>query len=280
MNDWRAGHVLLLGAAASAALTILLLLLTGCSGGGSPGEPQSVPQRARANPVLVSYYGECPTCIERTYGHVQLAWAMGWHRSRAETIAEAKQRGLKVVLYLPEAYTAPESLRLFFASLKAQDLLSSVAYLFPEDEPDIANKWRMAYTAAEITAANDTARTIAGEFGISPRVIVNYAGFDDFPGAESADVIGGDDYKAGTNVLSQMQRYKLKPGQSRMLVIGGVDPFRQDPRPFFAYACTDPDVEIITSFLYGPDFADDGLGLAIGSNGLAPAYEAAAGAPC
>lgn len=274
MNDDLARwlHMRALDVAASVALTLLLLSLVGCGGGGSAGPlpPPAVPQ-ARG-PLVVGYFGSSPAQLEQTYRHVNVHWAMGWFEDRALTIAAAKQRGLKVVLYLPEAYVSADRVRALFTILRAQGLLDQVAYLYPADEPD------RFHNAPTINAANGIARAVATEFGIAPRIAVIYAGSDSFPGVESADVVGLDDYDKGAGVLGadyDSLRAALRPGQRLMLVPGGASPWRHDPRPWFAYAAAHPDVEMVTPFIWF-DSWDGTSNAGIQSNGMAPAYCAAA----
>lgn len=264
-------HVLSLGLLTSICLALLLLSCVGCGGGGSSPSasgPIAPPPILRTTALQVSYYGGCTGQVEKTYKHVNLHWAMGWCEDRALTIAQAKQRGQKVVLFLPEAYESDQAVRDLFTLYHGMDLLPSIAYLYPADEPDLR------YPESKINQANERARRIGLEFGIHPKIAAIYAGSNDFPGIESLDVIGIDDYGRGENILIDFAgvRGRLRPGQTFMLVPGGADPWRQDPALFFAYARIHEDVEIIASFLYSPDFADRGLGLAIEHNGMAPAY--------
>lgn len=266
MSDEPVGHEVGLGLCVSIAIAVLAFLLTSCGGGGSSHEPAPIPQ---ARGVLqVGYFGSSPAQLEQTHRHVTVHWAMGWFEDRALTVAAAKQRGLRSVLYLPEAYVSDEATRAFLTTLRAQVGLDSIAYVYPADEPDLT------HGATAINEANNRARKIAAELGISPRIAVIYAGSDNFPGVESADLVGLDDYGKGSNVLGidyDRLRSVLRPDQRLMLVPGGVEPWKQDPAPFFAYARAHADVEMVTSFLW-IDFADRGLGRGIGSNGLAPAY--------
>lgn len=265
MKVSRIAHELLLTGAATIAFWLLLAFILAACGGGGGGSPSAPPAPTRG-PLVVGYYGSCPACVEQTYRHVTVTWAFGWFEDRATTIAAAKQRGLKVVLYLPEAYVSEQAVRDLFTTLRAQGLLEQVAYLYPEDEPDLK------HDEAAITAAHLVARRVSAEFGISPKIAVIYAGLNDFPGIASADVIGADDYSLGPNILPLYNLIPIRPGQTLMLVPGGADPWRQDPAPFFAYARAHANVEMVTSFLWGPDFADRGVGLGIGSNGMAQAY--------
>lgn len=270
MSDWqRALHQYLLACFAGAAIAVIVLLLTACSGGGSPGEPRPVPQRAQA--LEYGYYGGCSFPP-----HVTLVWAMGWCEDRSATIAQAKQQGKRVVLYLPEAYQSDQAVRDLLTLYRGQGLLDAIAYLYPADEPDLT------HGPLAILEASARARRIAAEVGIAPRLAVIYAGANDFPGVESFDVIGLDDYQKGANVLGDYQRLRsvLAPHQRLMLVPGGADPWRQDPAPFFAYARANGDVEMVTPFLWSPDFADRGVGLGIEHNGMALSYCREAGGPC
>lgn len=263
-------HCRALEVAATVALTLILLHLTGCGGGGSSSAP-SLPQSSHT--VSTSFYGGCPPHPTFTTHW----WAMGWCESRELTIAAAKQAGKPAILYLPEAYDSPEAVRALFVSLRGLGLLDQVAFLYPDDEPDLRR------TEAEVLRANATARAVAAEFGIAPRLAVIFAGANDFPGLASFDLIGMDDYGKGIGVLADFDHLRtlLQPHQRMMLVPGGADPWRHDPAPYMAYARAYADVEMVTGFLWSPDFADRGVGQGVGSNGLAPAYCAAfTGRPC
>lgn len=274
MNDWgRWLHATALEVVAYIALALLFLLtLWGCGGGGSSSElPASAPIPRGA--LQTSFYGGCQPYPTFTT-HL---WAMGWCESRELTLASAKQAGKPVILSLPEAYQSPEAVRAYFTLLQGLGLLEQVAYLYPEDEPDLRR------SEDEIVLASATAKAISSEFGIAPKLAVIYAGANDFPGLASFDLVGMDDYGKGVNVLRDFDALRsfLNPSQRMMLVPGGADPWRHDPAPFMAYAQAHGDVAMVTAFLWSPDFADRGVGLGIRSNGLAGAYcEAFTGRPC
>ena len=259
-------------------------IVTACGGGGgggnahesAAGPPATLTQPPRE--VLYGYYGHCDTCSAETHRHVNMIHVPNWGplETTVRQLTEARVYGIKhVMLGVPQLYHAPDAeraLREFFTTLRGANLLTNITALYPLDEPDLHS-----IPADVISARNALLRRVMAEFPElrTTKLAVIYTSRPKWPGIDSYDWVGFDDYGAGsqifTNGLYSELKDRLRPDQRVLLVPGGADPWRQDPEPFIAKALEDPQVIGVVPFIWY-DFADREVGRGIRSNGLAGAY--------
>lgn len=247
------------------------LFISACGSGSAPPAPYIPPPTPapQRNDLLFGYYYGSELAIVETRGHANLQWIPPG--SIAETVRlVALAAPQRVVLMLPDSYLGgvfrPGVVDHARALLAAIDP-ARIAALYPEDEPSVS--------AEEIRRGNAALRTMMAGFGVSIPLAVIYGANGPYPGIETYDWVGLDNYEYGANVLTRYAELHLRPEQRTMLVPGGADPWRQDPRLFLEYANANPQVVAIIAFIW-LDFPAPGVGRGIRSNGLAPAYVAAA----
>lgn len=260
----------------AACVAAFAAMILGCSGGSAAdtGTPAPAPI-PRTDKPLLGYYGSCVSCLAATRDHISFYMVMNWDGDGISEMQRAKAWNIPVILHLPEAYASEGAVRARFATLRALDLLSGIKALYPVDEPDLAG-----YSAARVGVANAMVRRVMAEFGLTVPLAVIYSAAFTWPGVESYDWVGFDNYDPGAGIFSNgdYQRLKsvLRADQRILLVPGGADPWRQDPTPFFNKAQADPQVIGIVAFLWRDYDYQGRLRQGIGSNGMAGAYRAGA----
>lgn len=165
-------------------------------------------------------------------------------------------------------------LTILFDTLKSYNLLQKVKVLYPIDEPDARH------------IDNDTMIQCVRRV---KEVCKNYPELKDvkfaciysthmtYPGLEEFDIVGLDDYAAGSNVLINKEfkelLRRLNDNQRVILVPGGADPWRQDPEAFRRYAHSNPKVIAIVPFLWIEREEPIGkINLGIGKNPMKEKY--------
>jgi hypothetical protein len=203
---------------------------------------------------------------------------------------------IDVLVYtLPKFSTNPvadSNLWTYLTALRSAGVLNNVVALYPIDEPNgIIDEGAVLFT-------NNLIRRALHEIGRGDVALaVCYGGLErptwwqrfltrwlhrgnwldkamPLPGLADYDIVGGDAYELGAEILPQYDRLlaRLRPEQRVMLVPGGCDPWRQDPGPFVAWARANADrVFAICPFTW---FDCDGRA-GIRNNGMAEAYRAA-----
>ena len=238
------------------------IALVACNEGKSPEPAQTGPlpqPPAQSRPgLLYGYYGSMHDQVAETANHVNLQWVSPWGNlmpldNVIARLTEARAWGIpRVVLDVPMAYEvdAEVKTRAFFASLHAAGFIDSrISALYPVDEPDLHGK-----SAEEVIAANAMLRRVAAEFPFIANVplAVIYTGRMEWPGIETYDWIGFDDYDRKEGVLSnatwQDLKRRLRPEQ-RILLVPGAHQCDQ-VAPFYAKAQEDPQVLAIVAFIW------------------------------
>lgn len=271
------------------ALTALLAaaILAACGGGGGSGEATvspvatlaPLPPTSPPREILYGYYASCDSCNAEMARHVNLIHVPNWSdlNTTIRYLSEARTYGVKnILLGVPQLYHAPDPeavLRAFFTTLRGANALTNISALYPQDEPDLKK-----IPAETVIAKNALLRRVMAEFPelAATRLAVIYTNFRQWPGIESYDWVGFDDYPAGEKVfaaggLYEALKARLRPDQRILLVPGGADPWQQDPAEFFAKAIEDPQVVAVLPFIWY-DFADKDVGKGIRSNGMARVY--------
>lgn len=275
----------------SAIASVVLYACGGGGGGGAAGSPSPLPPAPTTlrTDLYFGYYGTMadPTTggtVSEVASHANLAWVMGWGnypdamQNFVADLALARQLGLKTVLGVPVSYVAPAEMntRNFFTALRNVGVLdSNIVALYPIDEPDGASK-----SEEEIAATNAMIRKlVAEEFPELSKaaLAVIYTGGREWPGIETYDWVGFDDYNHGDLVLTndtwRDMKNRLRPTQRIIVVPGGANPWRMRPDAFFNVAQSDLQVIALVAFKWFD--GGDGLGTGIRSNGMAPQYIAA-----
>jgi hypothetical protein len=236
-------------------LVVLILIGVASCGGGS--DPQVPPPTTLRTDLKVGYYGSEKDQPRETRDHVNIFF---------EAQFDGQQRAIENINYMqmptilsvtPQLFNeknrllpdGEQRLREFFKLLAPSGILRYVTYLYPLDEPDILNT-----PAAEVIEAARISRKVAAEFGFNPRLFVIYGAAFTWQGSETFDLIGFDNYSAGAKIFFNGDYAKLKaikrPNQKLALIPGGAGPWEQDPVSFYNTANSDPDVEMIISFVW------------------------------
>lgn len=163
---------------------------------------------------------------------------------------------------LPEAVSV-QYLTAFFQRLTTEGLMPHVAGWYTIDEPNIPE---INLSAASIESANALIRAADPTGRL---LFCIYGGTGNYPGVQSFDVVGIDNYGAwifGNGQYNQLLA-QLTPAQRTIYVPGGADPWREDPDAFYMQAQGDPRCLLIMPFKW---FGTDGIGV----NGMAPKYNA------
>lgn len=215
--------------------------------------------------LLYGYYSALENTYDEVKGHVNLFWYS--HFFGLDKFVEILQEiSMKVVLDVAPLCLqgsgqggetvredAAESLRNYFKTLKAYNVLHKITYLYPKDEPNIF----MASEAEHLKLIN-LVKAVAAEFEELKDVkyAVIYAHGKPFWNSEAHDVVAIDNYGQKSQILTIGDHADLvkllKPGQKTWLIPGAA--FGQNPDPFVAYALSHPDeVEGVIPFLWFDD---------------------------
>jgi hypothetical protein len=159
--------------------------------------------------------------------------------------------------YRGTIYLAP-----FLAQLRLLGLDPLIQWFYPMDEPD-----GHGISDGTMTQAIADIRKLWPQ----AKIAIVYGTTGNTPGIDSADLIGRDDYSAGTGVFNELP--SIRPDQSYIILPGGANPWRQNPQPFLDYANATPQVAMIWTFLYGTYTDQHGIEQGIGTNGMLPQYQ-------
>lgn len=260
--------------------SLAALALAACGGGGGGGGGQggagnAAPPAAAPplrNDVLFGYYGTGDGQLAATADHASIVWIGPWDPARSiGDLQEAHARGLRhaivdlsYLLFSDRHYVgsarAKAAVRGYLASLGGLGLLPLLTAVYTIDEPELNLD-----EPSEVVQANADLRAVFAEFAIAPALAVIYTDHRSFPGRESYDWLGCDQYGRGPCEVP------LSSGQKLVLVAGGADPWREDPAPYLERTAADPSVALLVGFTWFDRGGDRG----IGHNGMASAYRGA-----
>ncbi len=251
---------------------LLLLLLTSCGGGGgSPNPGTNVPNPGTPRAIDFTFFGQSDPAITAPFTTVYFVadWgpAGAQESIKSRQIAEmqaARARGTDRFILMTGFlqfsgecdYQGNLALAAYKGQLDALDLSRSVWMVYPKDEPDGAN-----CSGATMAQVFKEVRNIFPQ----ARVGVIYGDTGPTPGIDQATDVGRDKYPHGPQVIS------LRADQHLILVPGGADPYREDPKAFVTMAQNNPQVSLVVAFL----FVDYAGGKGISDNGMLPAYRSA-----
>ncbi len=275
------------------AAVVLCLCLAACGGGGSSGGSGVVLPLDPPSPPSVPPIVPQPEPLQRTdiwmgyfagggqvaahADHVNQAWIGMWGTGLYwQDVSEQGKAALangvtSLVVWFPFGFYGEVATRQGLDQLRELGLLQYVTALYPRDEPEI-----QGHTDAEVREANATVRRVLADYpeAAGVKLAVIYSKLQVWPGFDTFDWVGFDQYEAGAAALSnevwQDMVSRLKPEQRIILVPGGISPWRQDPEPFFAAAQADPRVVAIVPFAWTGQ--EHGLGEGISTNGMRSAY--------
>lgn len=276
-------------------LGLSMLFLTGCKfiGNGSNTLPPPLPVDPGPPPIIMpsrkglyyGYFGTSNSQVEETLDHVNLLFEPAWDGIDA-AIDRMSRSSLPTVfvisaqVYTGESWgtylgkdTAQKNLRELFNKLRDYNVLKNVIGLYPVDEPELGK-----LTTEVITQVNADIREVMKEYSEleNCKLVVTYTGNETYPGIESYDVIGFDDYDQREKIFEEGNKYdrlrnRLRDDQLITLFPGGSDPWRTNPNPFYAKAQLDSKVWAIIPFIW-LDSAGGSSSKGIKSNGTAIWY--------
>lgn len=281
------------------------LLLSGCGGGGGgDSNPQPTQPPVQPQPLGPSRKGLGVTFFggsgDDVLPEVTIRFLPPWGVDTPEGIVDAFKRTLaggvkdailSFSLFNPGsprstykgAEVAKPYVRAIFQALRDAELLGMVKILYPVDEPE-----RDANIAeSDIVQCNTDLCAVAAEFPelAAVRLMVIYGDHEDYRGLKSfrgpgGGIIGVDSYDQGDKILSGIYsrlKPQLEPDQTLALVVGGADPWRTDPWPFYVYAQDNQDVSLIVAFVFDDQWGGT-QNLGIKSNGMRPRFSSIAAA--
>lgn len=252
------------------------MVLVSCGGGGGTSVTNNAPPVLDTPPpiertLFFGYYGTGVGQVAATFDHVNLCWVGPWGGFDAQVgfLQECASRGLPAIvdlsylLFENRIYVGSQQARAnlgqYLSKLNELGVLPLLKAIYPIDEPDLNLD-----TPGDVVKANADIRAVELSFGLSVPLAVIY-GNQGTPGIESFDWVGRDWYNHGP------QNLPMLPGQKRIIIAGGAEPFRESPSAYEDAARFDPDIVAVIAFVW---FDYEG-GLGIGHNGMAPDYRAA-----
>lgn len=243
--------------------------------------------------IHYGYYGDMAFQHDEVKDHVNTVWIAAWDRHPKswvecvfERVVQASKDGKKSVVMMTQGtYTDDrrfnknvlEDLNLLFDKLDAASVLKDVVAVYPTDEPDGGE-----ISSEELAKGNAAIRAVMAKYPPlkNTALAVFYTGSEKYPGIEHYDWVGFDEYHKGEKVLGAKYKRmvsKLRPDQRTMIIPGGCDKWRQDPRPFVDFALNNPRVVAVVPFIWIDNAAEGNpdVGLGIRSNGLKQIYKEA-----
>ena len=242
--------------------------------------------------IHYGYYGDMAFQFEETKDHINTTWIACWDRHPLswadcmfQRIAQASVAGKKSVIMMTNDtyidrktnYKAIEELDGLLFKLSGTDYLKDVVAIYPTDEPDGSG-----ISPDEIAKTNNAIRNVLSKYPLlkNTALAVFYTGSEKYPGIQYYDWVGFDEYHAGEKALGAKYNRlvsKLRPDQRTMIIPGGCDKWRQDPRPFVDFALTNNRVIAVVPFIWidQADSTNPDVGLGIRSNGLKEIYKEA-----
>lgn len=255
------------------AYSSLGLAAAACGGGGgSSGQPYVFTgDGSMRTDLLFGYYGENASAVTETSSHANLAWCADFYgpMEQMACLTQAKGLGMKAVVMVPVYPSSctpapPSDWRFWLKRLADAGLLDPVVAVYPVDEP--------MCDPAMIRATNAQLREVMAEFPqlAHAKLAVIYACKAGFPGADSYDIVGCDDYDSGNAVVSRYYgALESAAPQARLLLVGGgADPWRLDPHVLADDANANPAVWALVGFIWQTAGGSRG----IRENGMASAW--------
>lgn len=252
-------------------------------------------QDAYSNPrdkIFYGYYGDMEFQYNEVKDHVNMIWIAAWDRYPRswvdvvyERIIQAANDGKKsVVMMTTNTYIdgrfsdhVLKEIDELFQKLDEKNALANIIAIYPTDEPDGSE-----IASEEIAKGNAAIRSVMDKYPAlkDTALAVFYTGSEKYPGIEYYDWVGFDEYHKGEQVLGAKYRRmltKLRPNQRTMIIPGGCDKWRQDPKPFVDFALENPRVIAVVPFIWIDNAApgNNDVGLGIRSNGMTEKYRQA-----
>lgn len=272
--------------------TIIALVLVGIITFGCMNiKTQDVYSNPR-DKIFYGYYGDMEFQYNEVKDHVNMIWIAAWDRHPRswvdvvyERIIQAANDGKKsVVMMTTNTYIdgrfsdhVLKEIDELFQKLDEKNALANIIAIYPTDEPDGSE-----IASEEIAKGNAAIRSVMDKYPAlkDTALAVFYTGSEKYPGIEYYDWVGFDEYHKGEQVLGAKYRRmltKLRPNQRTMIIPGGCDKWRQDPKPFVDFALENPRVIAVVPFIWIDNAApgNNDVGLGIRSNGMTEKYRQA-----
>lgn len=272
--------------------TIIALVLVGIITFGCMNiKTQDVYSNPR-DKIFYGYYGDMEFQYNEVKDHVNMIWIAAWDRYPRswvdvvyERIIQAANDGKKsVVMMTTNTYIdgrfsdhVLKEIDELFQKLDEKNALANIIAIYPTDEPDGSE-----IASEEIAKGNAAIRSVMDKYPAlkDTALAVFYTGSEKYPGIEYYDWVGFDEYHKGEQVLGAKYRRmltKLRPNQRTMIIPGGCDKWRQDPKPFVDFALENPRVIAVVPFIWIDNAApgNNDVGLGIRSNGMTEKYRQA-----
>lgn len=252
-------------------------------------------QDAYSNPrdkIFYGYYGDMEFQYNEVKDHVNMIWIAAWDRyprSWVDVVYEriiqaANDEKKSVVMMTTNTYIdgrfsdhVLKEIDELFQKLDEKNALANIIAIYPTDEPDGSE-----IASEEIAKGNAAIRSVMDKYPAlkDTALAVFYTGSEKYPGIEYYDWVGFDEYHKGEQVLGAKYRRmltKLRPNQRTMIIPGGCDKWRQDPKPFVDFALENPRVIAVVPFIWIDNAApgNNDVGLGIRSNGMTEKYRQA-----
>ena len=266
-------------------LVLFVLILVGCGKAAvfTKPKPPDIPQ-----PLVVRtdlFFGYYGGVLAETIDHVNIHFAGTWfgQATQLSEVIAAHNAGIPIILDVADQmsipFDAPSAafrLRERLRQLSDIGALGSITALY-FDEPNHNHR----LTDVEVEDMAEVMRSVSGEFGVFPKIMMSYSKNGTFPGIAWLDWIALNSYDAGTEMITNGDLAVLKalklPHQKLFLSIAGCDPWRVNPTQFFNMAEQDRDIVGIMVFAWsGGDESGiaNGWGKGVRSNGMASTYSA------
>lgn len=276
----------------TAILLVLIVaaILAGCAKFAFSGDDNYTGPRDK---VHYGYYGDLSFQYDEVKDHVNTVWIAAWDRYPKswvdcvyDRVVQASEGNKKSVIMMTTGtytddrlfnYHVLQELDELFTKLDTAKQLNNIVAIYPTDEPDGSD-----IPSEEIAKGNAAIRNVMVKYPDlkNTALAVIYTGSEKYNGIQYYDWVGFDEYRKGDAVLGAKYRRlltRLRSDQRTILVPGGCDKWRQDPRPFVDFALNNPRVTAIVPFIWIDNAAagNEDVGLGIRSNGLAELYREA-----
>lgn len=220
--------------------------------------PSTAPNRTD---LKFGYYGTYGDQVSETADHTNLQWEPLWNGPNGAVVNMAAGRKVTVLdvdsmIFTGAngsrtiAPTAEGNMRGLFDQLDGAGVLRLVKIIVPCDEPNLPKNDRTAM----LPGAAALIRRVAADYPALAGVRLGciYAGGKPMPHVDLFDIVGFDDYEAGSGILSpggayDQLRAALRPDQRTWLIPSAVG---QDPASWINFANSHPEVQAIVPFLW------------------------------
>lgn len=233
-------------------------IIVGCGGGGS-NQSSQIKGPTINKDLELGYFMGTPKELPSICGYTDFVMTNDWGdwttnqnyivTKAMSMVSQAVACGVKKVIFSigPLVFTSNYQYKgtTFLYQFK-QQLLGSGYYdlidtFYVLDEPDVYLQKGLTEVSLE--------HAVQGIREVFPdkKLMTIYSNSGNTPGIALFDYIGRDDYGSGTGVLDNLP--PLQTGQRYVLVVGGADPWKADPLPYYEFATQHSEVKYIVFFI-------------------------------